>query len=86
MSRVRRSKLEIIISILHAARENVNATHITYRANLSYSQLQSYLKLLIKNGLISIIDDAEGNRSYRTTPKGQLLIDHWEKVKDLLFM
>ena len=86
MSRMRRSKLEIIISILHAAMENVNATHITYKANLSYSQLQSYLKLLIKNGLIGVTEDAGGNRIYYTTPKGRLLIQHWEKVKDLLFI
>ena len=86
MSRMRRSKLEIIISILHASMDNVNATHITYRANLSFSQLQSYLKLLIQNGLININEDAGGSKIYYTTPKGKLLMEHWEKVKELLFI
>ncbi len=73
MSRMRRSKLEIITSILHAAMEDVYATHITYRANLNYVQLQSYLKLLIQNELIGVIESGD-NLVYRTTSKGRSLI------------
>jgi predicted transcriptional regulator len=41
-----RSRLEIIGNILGVAKYGAKKTHIMYRANLSYSQLQEYVGFL----------------------------------------
>jgi predicted transcriptional regulator len=52
-----------------------------YRANLSYSQLQNYLQLLMEQGLIKE-DTAPGKgKVYRRTVKGGRVL---ERIEELL--
>lgn len=41
-------------SVLHAAKSAEAKTHIMYRANLSYRQLERYLDLLLDRGLLRV--------------------------------
>jgi predicted transcriptional regulator len=63
-----RSRNDIIASILEVANGNrVRTTQIQFKAYLSYTLLKDYLVLLLENGLLEYI---EGERSFKTTPKG----------------
>ena len=61
----RRGSLEIAVEILKVALEGATKTQIMYGANLSYTSLRRYLKLLEGIGLLE-----NKGRIYRTTDKG----------------
>ncbi|MGA2626719.1 MAG: winged helix-turn-helix domain-containing protein [Candidatus Bathyarchaeia archaeon] len=48
-----RTRVEILASILKVAGEQTLKTHIMYKANLSYRQLEKYLDFLETRGLIA---------------------------------
>lgn len=84
--RIRRSKLEICAKILGSIAEEERAiakTQIMYRANLSYSQLQNYLSLLLELDLIKEVKQ-ENRVTYEITEKGKLLLGSYRKVKELM--
>ena len=70
-----RSRSEIISSILEVTNGNkVRITEIEFKTYLSYKLLKEYLVHLLQYGLIEYI---EGERTYKTTPKGvQVLISY----------
>ena len=73
----RRSDIDIIIEILKIAQEGVNKTKILYQGNLSHTQLQHYLMLLLDKDIISEEINKEGNANskiYKTTEKGSNLL------------
>ncbi len=80
----RRGRMDIIASILRTARDGVKTTHLIYRANLSFKQLQSYLDLLLKNHLLGITVDSTEGKIYRTTPKGRAFLEHYRIVEEIL--
>jgi predicted transcriptional regulator len=82
---IRRSHLEVCAQILEAIETGkaITKTHIMYRANVSFSQLQKYITLLLQMGLIGEIE-RESRRTYEITEKGKLLLYHYRKVKELL--
>jgi len=59
MNGMRRGKVEILYTILNViSKENpIKKTQIMFRANLSYDQLEAYLKWLEVNGHIMIKQD-----------------------------
>ena len=70
-----KSRSEIISSILEVTNGNkVRITEIELKASLPYNILKEYLIHLLQYGLIEYI---EGERTYKTTPKGvQVLISY----------
>jgi predicted transcriptional regulator len=70
-----RTRSEIIPSILEVTNGNkVRITEIELKACLPYNIVKEYLDYLVHCGLIEYID---GERAYRTTPKGvQVLITY----------
>jgi len=82
-----RSRIEIIADILDAADEGVRKTHIMYRCNLSFKQLETYLDFLLNRGLLKTVPE-EGKssytRSFEITDKGQILLQAYQSLKDLL--
>jgi len=84
--RIRRSNLDICATILGCIAEGGRAiakTQIMYRANISFSQLQNYLSLLLELDLIKELKQ-EDRVTYEITEKGKLLLQSYRKVKELM--
>ena len=76
----RRSRLDIMYTILSLCQHGENRkTHIMYRCNLSYSQLQRYLEILTGLGLLK----EDGGR-YRITQKGESFLREFEDLRRLI--
>jgi len=83
----RRDRHDIVAEILKTAREGRIKTHIMYKAKLSYSQINTYLKLLVEKGFLenhTVRRRKQTMTVYRTTNKGILYIDNIEAVNNLL--
>ncbi len=72
---MRRTRLDIIISIMEEATMEVNKTSIVYRTNLNFTLADKYLEMLQKQGFIEIRSE-----KFKTTEKG---IKFLEKAKDV---
>lgn len=56
-------------------------THIMYRANLSWTVMQGYIKDLETQGLI-VSQEVDGKRLYKLTEKGFLLLKQYVSIKE----
>jgi predicted transcriptional regulator len=79
----RRDKLYIIAEVLEIAREGTLKTQIMYRANLSFTQLNDYLRFMLKINLLEKIlqNDKE---VYRATEKGLDFLQRYREITELL--
>jgi len=79
----RRDKLFIIAEILEIAKEGTLKTQIMYRANLSFTQLNDYLKFMLK---IDLLDKVLQNdkETYKTTAKGLDFLQRYHEITELL--
>ena len=76
-----RSRSEIIASILEVTNGNmVRRTEIQYKTYLSYDILTEYLVHLLQCDLLEYI---EGERTFKTTPKGMQVIMTYTKMEEL---
>jgi predicted transcriptional regulator len=83
----RRDRHDIVAEILKTAREGRIKTHIMYKAKLSYSQINTYLQLLIEKGFLennTITRKRQIITIYRTTSKGVHFIENIEIVNEML--
>ncbi len=81
MASQRRGRMDIIATILQIAiNEGVKKTHIMFRANLSYKQLQAYLDLLIEKDLLEV--SQEGSL-YHTTSKGHAFHSKYMELRKM---
>jgi predicted transcriptional regulator len=79
----RRDKLYIIAEIMDIAKDGTLKTQIMYKANLSFAQLNEYLKLLMKIKLLK--KSAEGEKEvYTATEKGLDFLERHREIMDLL--
>jgi predicted transcriptional regulator len=65
----RRDKIIIMAEIINLAKKGISKTHIMFKANLSFSQLNQYLEFLTNANLLEKIT-INGKTIYRATPKG----------------
>jgi predicted transcriptional regulator len=79
----RRDKLSIIAEILEIAKEGTLKTQIMYKANLSYAQLNDYLKFLLKSGLLQKFVSS-GKDVYEVTEKGIDFLQRHCELTELL--
>jgi len=81
-----RTQIDIMASILNEAVEGARKTRIMYGCNLSYRQLQSYLKLLLGMGLLSAVSEKKNSRTtfFETTAKGQDFLLAYRNLKALM--
>lgn len=78
----RRSRLETYLDIISVIAEGAQKpTHIMYRANLSWTVMQRYMKILLVHSLVSA-DDSEGKTLYRLTDRGFGLLKQYLSIKD----
>jgi predicted transcriptional regulator len=79
----RRDRLYIIAEILEIARDGTLKTQVMYRANLSFTQLNDYLKFMVKINLLN--KDFENNKDiYRATDKGVDFLQRYREIVELL--
>jgi predicted transcriptional regulator len=77
-----RSRSEVISSILEATNGNrARVMGIQFKTYLSYSLLKEYLVQLIQSDLLEYI---EGERTFKTTPKGMQVLQTFNKMDELL--
>jgi predicted transcriptional regulator len=81
--RKRRDRLYILAEILDIAKEGSLKTQIMYRANLSFTQLNEYLDLLLSMKLVGLIED-KGKTIYKTTSKGLQYLQNYKEIIELL--
>ena len=79
----RRDKLYIIAEILNISGNGTLKTQIMYRANLSFAQLNEYLKLLLKIRLLEKFV-RNGKDTYRATEKGADFLQRHREINELL--
>ena len=79
----RRDRLFIIAEILDIAIDGALKTQIMYKANLSFSQLNTYIKLLLEIKLLEITEKA-GKTVYKTTKKGVEYMQSYKGVIEIL--
>jgi len=79
----RRDKLYIISEIMEISKAGALKTQIMYKANLSFAQLNEYLKLLEKINLLRKSADA-GKEVYTATEKGLDFLQRHREIMDLL--
>lgn len=79
----RRDRLYIIAEILEIARDGTLKTQVMYRANLSFTQLNDYLKFMVRINLLN--KDFENNKDiYRATDKGVDFLQRYREIVELL--
>jgi len=82
-----RSRIDIIADILDAADGGARKTHIMYRCNLSFKQLETYLNLLLNRRLLKMVPEESKSsytRAFKITNKGQILLQAYQSLKVLL--
>ena len=76
---MKRGREEIIARILSLCSEGTTKTRLVYNANLNFKTIKPYLELLVKNGMVEIKE--EQNDMYRTTDKGEELLECFKKIQ-----
>jgi predicted transcriptional regulator len=79
----RRDKLSIIAEILDIAKDGTLKTQIMYKANLSFAQLNDYVKFMLKISLLNKFR-ANGKDVYEATEKGLDYIQRHMELMELL--
>jgi predicted transcriptional regulator len=79
----RRDKLDIIAEITHISREGALKTQIMYKANLSFAQLNDYLRLLTNLKMLEKTQN-QGKELYVATQKGLNFLQRHEEIMSLL--
>jgi predicted transcriptional regulator len=79
-NRKKRSREEIVASILEAAKYGATKTRIMYVSFSSFSQLQRYLGIALESGLIGL-DPNTGK--YFITSKGLEYLKRFEEVQSI---
>ena len=76
-----RTSIEITYDILEAALTAQTKTRIMYVAGLYNKQVNSYLAVLVRAGLLEMA----GDRNYKTTLKGTLFMQSFERLRSIAF-
>lgn len=78
-----RSRIEIMASILRKARRATKKTHIMNQCNLSFRQLQRYLRSMRTRGLLKREDNGS-QTVFEITGKGQKFLTRYSRIALLL--
>lgn len=79
----RRDHLFIMAEILEVTIDGALKTQVMYRANLSFAQLNEYLKLMQDLRLLETVKNSE-RTLYKTTTKGMRYLQSYRELRDLL--
>jgi predicted transcriptional regulator len=59
-------------------------THVMYKCNLNSKQVQDYLELLLKFGLLERSDALKGRNTYKTTERGRRFIKAYDQPFEII--
>ena len=79
----RRDKLFIIAEIIEIARDGSLKTQVMYRANLSFTQLNDYLRFMLRISLLEKVLENDKD-VYRATEKGLDFLQRYREINELL--
>ncbi|MGI0091499.1 MAG: winged helix-turn-helix domain-containing protein [Nitrososphaerales archaeon] len=78
----RRSRMETFGDMLRAIGAGAEKpTHIMYKANLSWSVMQAYIKSLEAQGLVTTTISEQGKRLYHLSDKGFQLLSQFLSIR-----
>ena len=66
------------------AKNGAGKTEIMYSANMSFSQIQKYLKYLVNHGFINKVNLDENMVAYQVTESGLKLLKTIDSLMDML--
>lgn len=81
---MKRSRTEVIMAILNAAREGACKTRLMYNVNMNLASFNKYLRELTKAELIAVVNDPNGKETYKTTERGKNLLQLLEKAEEFV--
>lgn len=81
--RRRRDRLYIMAEILEVTLEGSLKTQVMYKANLSFAQLNHYLRLLLDLKLLEVKENTE-KTIFKTTTKGMRFLESYKQIRDLM--
>jgi predicted transcriptional regulator len=79
----RRDHLFIMAEILEVTIDGALKTQVMYRANLSFAQLNEYLKLMLDMKLLECVKNSD-RTFYKTTSKGMRYLQSYRELRGLL--
>ena len=79
----RRDKLSIMAEILEISRNGTLKTQIMYKANLSFAQLNEYLRFMLKTQLLNKFN-ANNKNVYGATKKGEEFLYRHSEITELI--
>ncbi|MEM5793711.1 MAG: winged helix-turn-helix domain-containing protein [Candidatus Aenigmatarchaeota archaeon] len=77
-----RGEFEIIADILSLTSKPINKTQIMYKANLSFLQLERYLKKVLSCGLV---EQKNSPITYKITEKGKKFLEIYSQIMQILY-
>lgn len=82
---LQRSQWDIMASILRLAENPMSKTRIMYGANLSFRQLERYLKFLLDSGFLTVNEERHSrvNRLFATTDSGSSFVKAYGKLEEI---
>ena len=84
--RLQRSQWDIMANVLRLAKSPESKTHIMYGANLSYRQLETYLKLLLDGGFLRVTEErrSKATKLFVTTDDGVSFLEAYHRLKEIV--
>lgn len=79
----RRDRLCVMAEILEIAKNGALKTHVLYRASLSFTQVNNYLRLMLEINLLKKVKQNDKN-IYKTTGKGLDFLQRYHGLAELL--
>ncbi len=82
---MRRTKADILYDIIDVLIKNngkMKPTRLLYKANLSYTQMQEYIKELKEKKVVEEVEEKK-RKYYKITEEGYVYFNELKKVKDM---
>jgi len=83
---LQRSQWDIMANILRLAKSPESKTHIMYGANLSFRQLERYLKLLVDGGFLRVTEERRSKvtKLFVTTDDGVSFLEAYRRLEEIV--
>lgn len=83
---LQRSQWDIMASVLRVAKSPESKTHIMYGANLSFRQLERYLKFLVDRGLLRVSEERRSKvtKLFVTTDSGVSFLETYRRLQEIV--